>query len=309
MELSYFNRRESKVPMGKMSLDNLVQIIREPDLGGILFEKAAVSIQAIRSSNNESEQQDLKSKLPCITPGALFGNSRQDVLSLTGLMVIDVDHVDNPNKLKRHLSKQKWVTLAALSVRQNVWAIVRIPEPERQHEYWEKVNLWLLSQGLPEADPARKNPKDLRYYSPDPECYYNPNAVSWKKLSPGLQVLPEISSTGKIGFSYSPLDDFNKHGDVITLLLSRGWKISSQKSTKTNLTRPGKNFGISADYDMASRKLYVFSSNSILTPCKALSPVDVFLELHQITINEAYSKLKEMGYGGYKSRTKAHASP
>lgn len=303
MEMSLFIRKNQNKPAGKLTLPDLVKIIRNPEAGGELFSNAATIVNSIRNERDPEKQKELKSHLPCISPGALFGNNRQDVISFTGLMQIDVDYVEQPKKLIHHLSKQKWVTLAALSVRRNVWFLVRIPETDRQPEYWDRVNLWLLKHYYPEADISRQNPRDLRFYAQDPDCFFNPMATTWKTLPPPspnyITIQRKVSGNHS---HYSPFEDYNSRGDVVGLLLSKGWKLNNQTANKIELTRPDKHSGISAIFFKETKLLYVHSSNTQLTPNKPLKPVDVFLELHQVTTKEAYQVLLSMGYG-YKKKT------
>ncbi|MFA5971756.1 MAG: BT4734/BF3469 family protein [Lentimicrobiaceae bacterium] len=305
MNFSILNRITAQVPSATLSLDEFVSILHNPANGSAQYIKASNIVDKIRSISDEDRQKELKQTLPVVAPGVVFGANRQDIKSFSGLMQIDIDHVTNPELLRDELGKLSWITLSALSVRKGVWLLVKIPEPERQAEYWAKVNAWLINQYGIESDPARKNAKDLRFYSPDKDAVYNPHAAtlniipapSASKQVKALQIEKRMNS----GLFFSPIDDFNSRADVIPLLLSHDWKVCNQHGINIRLTRPGKSFGISANWNEELRKLYVFSSNSNLIQSKGkhpLSATDIFMQLNHIScIAIAREQLLSMGFG------------
>jgi len=310
MKISVFETAMATKPIQTLDLDELVDIVRSPGTGGDLFIKADRIVEKIRTLINEDRQRELKLTLPAISPGAEFGSNRQEILSNSGLMQIDIDHVLYPEQLRDALGIYPWITLSALSVRKGVWLLIKIPEPERQPEYWLKINEWLKNKFGVEADPARKNPKDLRFYAPDPGIIYNPESIVLPPLPKVYEVekanppsKPRKSLTGPY---FSPIDDFNSHADVIQMLLANGWKIYGQRGSNIRLTRPGKNFGISANWNTDLRKLYVFTSNSIFTVSTSghpLSPVDIFMQINNINcLAVAREQLLNLNYGYQKSK-------
>jgi hypothetical protein len=305
MKFSILNKITSQISSAFLSLDEFVSILRNPAFGGEQYIKAAYTVKEIRAITDESKQKALKQTLPVIAPGVVFGKNRQEIKSFSGLMQIDIDHVTNPEQLRDELGKLSWVTLSALSVRKGVWLLIKIPEPQRQAEYWAKVNDWLWNKHGVIADPARKNPKDLRFYSPDSDAVYNTSAIV-------LPLLPAITTHGPAltcnkpkksftGVYFSPIDDFNANADVLGMLLSQGWKLNRQVGENSRLTRPGKRTGISANWNATIRKLYVFTSNSEFTQNESrypLSPTDIFMQLNHIScIALTRQQLLSLGYG------------
>lgn len=308
MTFSILNKITAQIPSAILSLDKFVSILHDPANGGVQYIKASKIVDKIRSITDEYQQKELKQTLPVVAPGVVFGENRQDIKSFSGLMQIDIDHVNNPEQLRDELGKLSWITLSALSVRKGVWLLVKIPEPERQAEYWAKVNAWLNKNYGIESDPARKNAKDLRFYSPDKDAVYNPNAATLNIIpAPSAAKTAKASHIAKrlnSGLYFSPIDDFNRRADVIPLLLSHDWKICNQHGNNIRLTRPGKSSGISANWNEELRKLYVFSSNSNLIQSDShypLSATDIFMQLNQIScIAFAREQLLSMGYGHSK---------
>jgi len=307
MTFSVFERPNYTRPLGALSLDIFASIVSDPAKGGPLYIEAAKLVEQIRICSDPDSQKQLKQKLPAIAPGVRFGINRQDVQDFTGLMQIDIDKgITDPECLRNSLGNLSWVVFSALSVRRGVWFLARIPEPLKQHIYWERINAWLNDNYKLSADPARKNAKDLRFYAPDESCIFNPDAVVLPLiLEPNKSKVDHITHQGKnkhTGTGYlSPITDFNQRADVVSLLLQEGWKISHEHGVKIRLTRPGKQSGISADWHTEKRRLYIFTDNSNLNQNSlehGISATDVLMQLKQICdISDARKVIKEMGYG------------
>ncbi len=307
MKFSTFKTKDSRRPFTEMQLSDFASIVHEPELGGAVFIEGARLAEQIRATKDHNVQKQLKQFLPAISPGTLFGQDRQDIRSYTGLMQIDIDEgISDPEQLRNDLGGLSWVAFSSLSVRKGVWLLIRIPEPENQPLYWEKINGWLLDKHGLTADPSRKNPKDLRFFAPDRDAIYNPNSkmlpfIPAEELPPKQPSYNRTCKVTQMGEFVSPFDDFNCNADVLSMLISDGWKINHRMGNKVRLTRPGKRSGTSADWDEKLRRLYVFTSTSNLAHDSnrhALSPVDIFMRLENITTtHQARQKLVEMGYG------------
>lgn len=302
---SLFENATAKEPTGSLSIAKFASIVCDPVNGGTRFIEAARIVDAIRLTNDFEDQRRLKLTLPAVAPGARFGNDRQNIENYTGLMQIDIDNgINDPEYLRNKIGSFSWVLLSALSVRKGVWFLARIPEPEKQAEYWEKVNNWLKSEFGLMADESRKNPKDLRFFAPDKGVIYNPNA----RLLPLIQTYPFSAMPARkrkikkqlSGIYLSPIDDFKRNADVIPMLLELGYKIYHQHGDKIRFTRPGKSRGTSAEWDENKRLFYDFSSNSPISginPGRSLSALDIYIQLKQISLAEAREQLRATGWG------------
>lgn len=107
----------------------------------------------------------------------------------------------------------------------------------------------------------------------------------------------------------SPLDDYNKRGDVITLLETHGWKIVSQKGNKTVFLRPGQTTSASSgNFDHDKNWFSVFTTSTEFEPQKAYLPYNVFAVLE---CNKDFAltckKLAELGYGDKDETVKEKA--
>ena len=97
----------------------------------------------------------------------------------------------------------------------------------------------------------------------------------------------------------TPFDDYNDRGDVVGLLESHGWKIVSQKGSKTVFLRPGQTSSQSSgNFDSDKNWFSVFTTSTSFDPQKAYLPYAVYANLEcNNDFKEAARKLYELGYG------------
>lgn len=97
----------------------------------------------------------------------------------------------------------------------------------------------------------------------------------------------------------SPFEDYNRRGDVVALLESKGWIVVNQRGQRINLLRPGSTDSkTSGNYHTGLRTLRVFSSSTEFNPDIAYSPAQVFTLLECSGDTKlTYRRLLELGYG------------
>lgn len=116
---------------------------------------------------------------------------------------------------------------------------------------------------------------------------------------PPENVIDGTKKIGAIANGLRPGEDFNRRGNVIETLLLSGWKRAGGNTKRQQLTRPGKEKGISATlYD--GRTLHVFSSNAPpFEMDKSYSAFAIYSLLeHSGDYTEAARALAGQGYGG-----------
>jgi replicative DNA helicase len=114
------------------------------------------------------------------------------------------------------------------------------------------------------------------------------------------------SSASYSSAGLSPFEDYNQRGDVIGLLESKGWRVTSLGGQRINLLRPGQTDSkTSGNFHTGLRTLRVFSSSTEFNPDKAYNPSQVFSLLECGGDNKlTYRRLLELGYGEpYKGET------
>jgi len=262
----------------------------------------------IRSKATKAERDILKGYLPGITPSAICRPTRSanNVVAHTGLICFDLDKLppEKMNHIFNIVTNMPYVAYCGLSVSgTGYWGIIPISNKGKHAQHFEAMRLYFKSCGIDciYFDTAVKDICRYRYKSFDEAAYFNHNATIFDFLYEP-PVMPKrsykINSTDS-----SPFDDFNKNGDIETVLLNHGWTYqpAHDKGTSKRYSRPGKKSGISADYCMERKILYVFSSDpatGIATPDKGYNHVAVFCQLEcNNDFKICAKKLIGLGYG------------
>lgn len=119
---------------------------------------------------------------------------------------------------------------------------------------------------------------------------------------------PRLSREAKtdIGKEYglSPFEDFNKRGDVVSLLEKHGWSVVKTTDTKTVFKRPGNTDSKSSgDFNYEKNWFSVFTTNSVFEPNKAYLPYAVYAMLEcEGNFSKAAKQLADEGYGEKRKR-------
>lgn len=99
-------------------------------------------------------------------------------------------------------------------------------------------------------------------------------------------------------FDLSPWHDYNQRGDILSLLQSHGYKLLPQHGDNVRLRRPGKDVGVSGDFNVVKRWFTLFTTSTQFEAQKAYSPAAVFCKLEcNDDWQVLHEKLKAAGYG------------
>lgn len=153
----------------------------------------ASKVEEVRAATNEAERKRLKIELPAITPSGIFQPTRnkENLVSHTGLIAFDLDpitenlEIPNWENLKEELCKIKNVAYLGRSASgRGYWGLIPIPaEPENHRFYFEALESLFKEFGLT-IDPLPKSPASLRFYSYDPDAYFNHAAELFREMKP-----------------------------------------------------------------------------------------------------------------------------
>jgi phosphotransferase system IIB component len=259
----------------------------EPEVVNLLYwlhsDKYLLQQLRVRSCMSEDEQKAEKLLMPCITPSGLFSKRGKNYLQKhTGLIAIDIDlkdnlHLSNFAKLKSELCKIQNVAYCGLSVSgKGYWMLIPITYPDQHEEHFKFIESYFKSKSLV-IDSACKDIARLRFYSYDTEAYFNHAAIPLQAIY--SQVINKQSNSKQIVFNSKdkPVwDQYNETKDFQNVLLKHGWQINNEKGCKTYFTRPGKRFGISAEFDDDKNIFYVFSSSTEFESSKGYNPFQVY---------------------------------
>jgi hypothetical protein len=259
----------------------------------------------IRSLATKAERDKLKVNLPGITPSAICTPTRStnNVIWHTGLIVFDIDKLpaEKMDEFFNIIIKMPYVAYCGLSVSgTGYWGIIPIINKAKHLQHFEAMRLYFKSAGIdsPYFDVAVKDVARFRYYSYDENAYFNHNAqvFNYTYEAPIVAKKPyQVNSTDNNVFN-----DFNRNGDIETVLLNNGWTYQPKhdKGTRKRYCRPGKDSGVSADYCTERRILYVFTDASSFEASKGFNPVRVYCDLEAGgNWNICAQKLKAIGFG------------
>lgn len=125
-----------------------------------------------------------KTELPNVTISGIFNRRADtDLIQHSGLICIDVDHVD-PSDVKAHVCPDNYVYAAFTSCSGKGLALVFKIKPERHRDAFNAISKYLLERYQIVTDPSCINPSRTRFVSFDPHLYENPNAKLFNEYIP-----------------------------------------------------------------------------------------------------------------------------
>jgi hypothetical protein len=238
--------------------------------------KSKDTVLAIRDSKEESERTSLKKKLPCILFGGSFNRRAIDgLIEHSGLMVLDLDHLDNVNDIKNELKEIPYVLLAFVSPSGNgLKFIVRIPKctPKEHSQYFIEFQ---KKYDFLNIDSSGKDVSRVCFESYDPDYYYNPKAEVFE---------PKIND---VGFSIServPVIPIESEDEKINRIVNFNWSKSMQNGQRNSYV-----------FDLAGAFCeYGVSQFSAINYCLQFQNKDFNSKEIETTVNSAY-KSRQFG--------------
>ena len=222
----------------------------------------------VRSETDPNKKRIAKEAMPCITASGVFSKRGKRFLKKhTGFIAIDIDqkandHIENYSELKKEISKIDEVAYCGLSVSgSGYWALIPIDQPENHEQHFEFIRLFFEGHGV-NIDRSCADVSRLRFYSHDPEAYFNHAAKPLKAIYRPQAQKQSKSSFKSIEGQEDPVwEIYNNNRDFIEVLTDHGWAIESDTGKKTFFTRPGKTSGVSAEFDSEKNVFFVFTEN------------------------------------------------
>ncbi|MCC8018274.1 MAG: hypothetical protein LIO85_00655 [Rikenellaceae bacterium] len=177
------------------------------------------TITKLRSLSIESARKRTKSTLiPAITVSGIFSERKKSgLIKHSGLICLDIDHIDDIAPVKTILSKLPYVIYAGLSSSgTGLFVIIEISNPDRHLEHYYSLERDFKELGII-IDPACKDITRLRGYSFDDDPYINWNAEIYRNTLTGSSVLKETDSpTG-----YTPVPATKERDLIRNLMMVR----------------------------------------------------------------------------------------
>lgn len=163
---------------------NLLQWLTLPD------PEQVGRMERIRAMAKKEEQTKAKQSIQCATISGTFKpehRNDQGLIQHSGLIAIDIDQEANTgidfSDLRQQLPRIPCCAYVGYSVRgKGLWMIWPVKYPERHKEHFHAIEKDFLTMGI-RIDAQCKNISRLRYYSYDPDAYFNPDAIVYTKLT------------------------------------------------------------------------------------------------------------------------------
>lgn len=148
------------------------------------------NIERIRRTTDKAEREKLKKRQPAFCPSGLFSyRNGSGLAEHSGLMAFDIDPKGNPflnhetaPDVRDMIAGLQEVAYCALSVSGlGIWGVVPIAFPERHSEHFAALEADFARLNYV-IDSSCKNVDRLRYWSYDPDAYFNDNATVYTSL-------------------------------------------------------------------------------------------------------------------------------
>lgn len=153
-------------------------------------DKYRAKIEQIRSLQDVSLQKEIKETLPCITPSGRFSyRSTEHLIEHTGFITFDIDADKNPGLtdfalVRDEVSHLLNVAYCGLSVRgAGCWGLIPIPQstPQEHTRRFNALSKDFAALGI-RLDSACSDITRLRFYSWDPDAYFNHHAAIYDRM-------------------------------------------------------------------------------------------------------------------------------
>ena len=211
----------------------------------------------VRGYKTKSERDKAKqSLLPCITPSGIFSKrGNNHLITHTGLIAIDIDgkdntHISNFYELKKELCKLSTVAYCGLSASgEGYWLLIPIAHTERHEDHFLFIQKYFADKGI-KIDPACKDVARLRFYSYDPDAYFNHNAKPLQAYYRPPAPKPKPYTPKKYSGNSVPVwEQYDKTEEFIKVIEKHGWSYWRKSGQSLIFTRPGKKCEKSAEYN------------------------------------------------------------
>ena len=137
----------------------------------------------VRNESDSIKQDLLKMKMPVLLPSGIFKGAKgaKNLVKHTGLIAIDIDEKDNRHitnffDLKNEICKIQNVAYCGLSIRgKGYFLIIPITHPDKHRLHFQWIEKYFAKSRII-IDPSGINVNRLRFYSYDPQAYFNHSA-------------------------------------------------------------------------------------------------------------------------------------
>lgn len=264
--------------------------------------KFADNVKEVRKAIKEGDK-DKANQAKLNLPAAMFSGtfskrSSKELTEHSGILCLDFDHLDNPQKAVDDMRYDPHIIAGFVSPSgTGCKCLIAIPKDSENHrEAFLSASAYIKTVYGIEADESGKDVSRLCFLSYDPQLHYCDDAV---ELPVAMPREPEPIQRGegeRVGDKYNQAPDARDRS--ATILRKLGWQIGRGDAEKTYCTRPNKDRGISGTL-WSNGSFYCFTDNATpLDASTSYSPFALYSIIeHNGNFKEACKDLASQGFG------------
>ncbi len=225
--VSFFNSVTDKTPK-EISITEALSFIKS--------DKYFIQLSKIRETIDKKQRDHLKKQLPCITVSGVFknGHSSKDLIKHSGLIQIDLDEIENPEKVKAILINDSFIYSCFISPSGNgVKAIVKINFNNHLRSF-DLVKDYFYNEYKLQIDNKCKDLGRLMYLSYDNELFINEYSLEMNETSLKIKSIIRQIETKEIDITES-YDNWYKVGFALANEFKESGRELFHKISKQNL--------------------------------------------------------------------------
>lgn len=181
--LSLYENKEAKENKS-ISIDDYISFVRVGNNSSLVIDA-----RLARQQGNEELYKQIKYTSPLVTGSCTFTSGEkkiaQNISSLNGLIIIDIDNDQVTDELKTRLQHDQhtYIMHQSFGGGQNYCIFVKIDSNRFEDSFENLAQYYFSNYGI-KIDLACKNKNRLRFLSYDEEIYVNDSAKRWKATKP-----------------------------------------------------------------------------------------------------------------------------
>lgn len=162
--ISYYDKVSNINSQKKIPLDIFLEYIRDG--------KWEDYVHKVRVIKDKKKRDEAKKEAPSVTISGLFTERKDAGLKEhSGYIAVDVDSVGDPEKLKRRLSRDKYVAACFVSISGRGLCLLFKINPDKHREAFYGISEYMFREYEIICDPTSVNPSRARFVSYDPHIY------------------------------------------------------------------------------------------------------------------------------------------
>jgi len=255
--------------------------------------------RAVKDGDKDKASQ-AKLNLPaCMFSGTFSKRSSKEITEHSGILCLDFDHLDNPQKAVDDMRYDPHIIAGFISPSGTGCKIlIAIPKDTENHrEAFISASAYVKTMYNLDADESGKDVSRLCFLSYDPQLHYCDDAVELPVSMPiKAEPLKRNEGGDRVGDRYNEAPDARERS--ATLLRKMGWQIGRGDADKTYCTRPNKDRGISGTL-WSNGSFYCFTDNATpLDGSTSYSPFALYsIVEHKGNFKDACKDLASQGFG------------